>query len=354
MAELDKDQERTEEATPKRREEAREQGQVAKSRDLASVAILSACLLYFYFGADSFMHQLMDFMKNSFTELGHNSVTAENVQSILFITGFKMLFLMAPLMLTICVAAILANVAQVGFKISPKAIEPKFSKIDPVKGFGRLFSRQSLVELLKSTLKMCIVGFVAYLTVKKELTEIIPLVNQNTWTIVSYIAKTSFKILMTTCWVLIILAIMDYLYQKWEYEKNMKMSRQEVKDENKQTEGDPIIKARIRRLQREMARKRMMANVPKADVIITNPTHLAIALKYEQDSMMAPTVIAKGAGYVAEKIRELARENGVPIIENKPLAQVLYKMVEVSGSIPDSLYKAVAEILAYVYSLKQE
>ncbi|OPY11161.1 MAG: Flagellar biosynthetic protein FlhB [Syntrophus sp. PtaB.Bin001] len=353
MAELDKDQERTEEATPKRREEARDQGQVAKSREVASVAILSACLIYFYFGADSFIHQLMDFMKNSFTELRNTTVTAENIQSILFSCGFRVLYLMAPLMLTICIASILANVAQVGFKITPKAIEPKFSKIDPIKGFGRLFSRQSLVELIKSILKMCIIGFVAYLTVKRELAGIIPLVNQSTWSIVSYIAKTSFKILLTTCWVLIILAVMDYLYQKWDHEKNLKMSRQEIKDENKQTEGDPIIKARIRRLQREMARKRMMANVPKADVIITNPTHLAIALKYDQDTMAAPTVVAKGAGYVAEKIRELAKESGIPLVENKPLAQVLYKMVEVSETIPDSLYKAVAEILAYVYSLKE-
>jgi flagellar biosynthetic protein FlhB len=146
---------------------------------------------------------------------------------------------------------------------------------------------------------------------------------------------------------------MDYLYQRWEYERNLKMSRQEIKDENKQTEGDPIVKARIRRLQREMAQRRMMANVPKADVIITNPTHLAIALQYDKDSMIAPKVIAKGTGNIAEKIKELARGSRVPLVENKPLAQVLYKMVEVSGTIPDSLYKAVAEILAYIYSIKR-
>jgi len=146
---------------------------------------------------------------------------------------------------------------------------------------------------------------------------------------------------------------MDYLYQRWEHERKLKMSRQEIKEENKSTEGDPFIKARIRRLQREMARKRMMANVPKADVVITNPTHLAIALRYEQNAMLAPTVVAKGADYVAEKIKEIAKANGVPTVENKPLAQVLYKTVKVDGAIPDSLYKAVAEILAYVYSLKQ-
>jgi len=354
MAEQDKDQERTEEATPKRREEAREQGQVAKSRDLASVAILSACLLYFYFGAGSFIHQLMDMMKSSFMQMNSSAVTTENIQSLLFSAFYKTISLMAPFMLTVCIAALSANVMQVGFKISAKAIQPKWSKIDPVKGFIRLFSLQSLVEFIKSILKMSIVGFVAYLTVKNELPDILPLVNSSVWEILIYIAGTSFRIFMTTCWVLILLALMDYLYQRWEYERSLKMSRQEIKDENKQTEGDPIIKARIRRLQREMAKKRMMANVPKADVIITNPTHLAVALQYEQEHMIAPTVVAKGSGFVAEKIKEIAKESSVPIVENKPLAQVLYKMVDVAGTIPDSVYKAVAEILAYVYSLKQK
>ena len=354
MAEPDKDQERTEEATPKRREEAREQGQVAKSRDLASVAILSACLLYFYFGAGSFIHQLMDLMKTSFAGLDSSVVTTNNIQSLLFSAFYKTLSLIAPFMLTVCIAALLANILQVGFKISLKAIEPNWSKVDPLKGFARLFSLQSLIEFVKSILKLGIVGFVAYLTVKNELTDILPLANSSIWEILVYIAGTSFRILMTTCWVLILLALMDYLYQRWEYERSLKMSRQDIKDENKQTEGDPVAKARIRRLQREMAGKRMMENVPKADVIITNPTHLAVALQYEQEQMIAPTVVAKGAGFAAERIKDIAKESRVPIVENKPLAQVLYKMVEVNGTIPDSLYKAVAETLAYVYSLRRK
>lgn len=354
MAESNKDQERTEEATPKRREEAREQGQVAKSRDLASVAILSACLLYFYFGANSFLHQLMDLMKSSFSSLDSSLVTTENIQSLLFSAFYKTITLMTPFLLVVCIAALSSNILQVGFKISTKAIAPKLSKIDPAKGFARLFSLQSLIEFIKSIFKISIAGFVAYLTVKSELVDILPLADSSVWEILVYITGTSFRILLTTCWVLIILALMDYLYQRWEYERNLKMSRQEIKDENKQTEGDPIVKARIRRLQREMAQRRMMANVPKADVIITNPTHLAVALQYDQDSMIAPKVIAKGAGYLAEKIKEIARESRVPLVENKPLAQVLYKIVEVSGTIPDSLYKAVAEILAYIYSIKRE
>jgi flagellar biosynthetic protein FlhB len=168
-----------------------------------------------------------------------------------------------------------------------------------------------------------------------------------------YMGTVSFTIILRTSWVLIVLAILDYVYQRWEYEKGLKMSRQEIKDEYKQTDGDPLIKARIRRIQREMARKRMMAQVPKADVVITNPDHIAVALQYDQLKMFAPVVVAKGTGFVAEKIKEIARESKVSVIENKPLARVLYKMVKVNEVIPENLYKAVAEVLAYVYGLKE-
>jgi flagellar biosynthetic protein FlhB len=182
----------------------------------------------------------------------------------------------------------------------------------------------------------------------------LPLVELNVYDILSFLGKVSFKILYITCWVLVILAILDYLYQKWEHERSLKMSLQEIKEENRQTEGDPLIKGRIKRLQREIARKRMMSAVPKADVIITNPTHLAVAIRYQPETMNAPCVIAKGAGFIAERIKEIARKSGVPIIENKAVAQVLYKMVPVEQAIPINLYKAIAEILAYVYSLKQK
>ncbi len=169
-----------------------------------------------------------------------------------------------------------------------------------------------------------------------------------------YMGEISFKIILRTSWVLIVLAVLDYVYQRWEYEKGLRMSRQEIKDEYKQTEGDPLMKARIRRIQREMARKRMMAKVPKADVVITNPDHIAVALEYDQLKMFAPVVVAKGAGFIAEKIKEIARQNNVPVIENKPLAQVLNKMVKVNEVIPENLYKAVAEVLAYIYGLKEK
>lgn len=197
-------------------------------------------------------------------------------------------------------------------------------------------------------------GYVAYVTVHGELKGILPLMDQSAGEILAYLGRISFKIIFTTCWVLIIMAVMDYVYQRWEYERSLKMSRQEIKDEYKHSEGDPIVKARIKRLQREMARKRMMASVPKADVVITNPTHVAVALRYDQSSMIAPVVVAKGAGFVAEKIKEIAKASNVPVVENKPMARVLYKMVDVNKVIPENLYRAVAEILAYVYGLKKD
>jgi flagellar biosynthetic protein FlhB len=260
---------------------------------------------------------------------------------------------MSPLLLTVVITGFLSNYLQIGFIFSPEAVAPKMEKIDPFKGFARLFSLRSLVELVKSVLKMAVIAVIVWFTLKDELRNLIPLMDDSLMGILVYTGKVIFRIMITTCWVLIVLALMDYLYQRWEYEKGLRMSRQEVKDEYKQSEGDPFVKARIRRIQREIARKRMMANVPKADVVVTNPTHLAVAIRYDADKMYAPVVVAKGAGYMAEKIRDIARTHGVPVIENKPVAQLLYKMVDVDGAIPEDLYRAVAEILAYVYGLKE-
>jgi len=354
MAEDNKDQEKTEEATPKKREDTRKKGQVAKSRELASVAVLGTGLIYFYFGASSLTNQIMDLMKSYFRRSGQIQLTMDNIQSLLVDICFQVFMLLFPILLVALITGVVINVLQVGLLFSSEAIAPKFSKISPIKGFERLFSVRSLVELAKNILKLVIVGTVAYITVSLESETILPLMELDPHEILFYIGKVSFKILYTTCWVLIILAILDYGYQRWEHERSLKMSKQEIKDENKQTEGDPLIKSRIKRLQREIARKRMMAAIPKADVVITNPTHLAVAIRYEPNTMNAPRVVAKGADFVAEKIREIARNNGVPIVENKPVAQVLYKMVDVEQSIPENLFKAIAEILAYVYSLKQK
>jgi flagellar biosynthetic protein FlhB len=353
MAE-EKDQEKTEQATSKRRQDAREKGQVAKSRELASVAVLGACLVYFYFGASAMATRLMGLMRNSFRKSGQMTISIDNIQPLLADLIFQTFILLAPFLLVTIIAGLMINILQVGILFSSEAITPKYSKIDPIKGLQRLFSLRSLVELVKNILKMAIVGFVAYLTISGESQKLLPLVHFGVRDILGYMGEVSFKILYSTCWVLVILAVLDYGYQKWEHERSLKMSVKEIKEENKQTEGDPLIKGRIRRLQREMARKRMMAAVPKADVVITNPTHLAVAIRYEPETMNAPCVIAKGADFLAEKIKEIARNNGVPVVENKLVAQVLYKMTPVEQTVPENLYKAIAEILAHIYSLKQK
>jgi flagellar biosynthetic protein FlhB len=346
------DQEKTEQATSKRRQDAREKGQVAKSREMASVAVLGACLVYFYFDASALATRLMELMRTSFRKAGQMTISIDNIQPLLADLVFQTFMLLAPFLLVTVIAGFTINVLQVGILFSSEAIAPKYSKIDPIKGFQRLFSLRSLVEMVKNILKMAIIGFVAYLTISGESHKLLPLVDLSVSEILGYMGEVSFKILYSTCWVLVILAVLDYGYQRWEHERSLKMSLKEIKEENRQTEGDPLIKGRIKRLQREMARKRMMAAVPKADVVITNPTHLAVAIRYESETMIAPCVVAKGADFIAEKIKEIARSSGVPIVENKVVAQVLYKMIAVEQAVPVNLYKAIAEILAYVYSLK--
>lgn len=354
MAENEEAQEKTEQATAKRREEAREKGQVAKSREVASVVVLFSCLIYFYFNISGLMQKIMVFMSSTFRSAGQTTITTDNASALLIGFIMKGFFMILPLLVLICIAALAANIIQVGLFFSSSALEPQFSRVDPLKGAKNLLSLKSIVELIKNILKVLIVGSIAYSVVAGEIDNCLSLAEQSIWGVATYMGKTSFKILLSTCWILIMLAILDYLYQRWEYEKSLRMSRQEIKEEFKNSDGDPMIKARIKRLQREMARNRMMAAVPTADVVITNPTHLAVALKYEQEKSIAPYVVAKGAGLIAEKMREVARESQVPIIENKPLAQVLYKVVKIDGMIPENLYRSVAEILAYVYSLRRK
>ncbi len=352
MAEND-DQERTEQATSKRREEAREKGQVPRSQEVVSVGILIAGLLFFYFGGSTLLSKTMNVMTVGLREAGGADLTPNSTSIIItnyIFNGFGILF---PLLVAVLVAALLGNVLQFGFMFSTESIQPKIDKISPAKGFKRLFSVRSIVELIKGILKICVIGFVAYIIIRKEFDHLITLSDQSIWGMFSYMSAVCFKILLATTVVLVFLAILDYVYQRWEYEKSLRMTKQEIRDEFKNSEGDPMIKARIRRIQREMARKRMMAEVPKADVVITNPTHLAIAIQYDPLSMQAPIVVAKGADFIAEKIRRIAEENDVPLVENKPLAQVLYKIVKVNHVVPEDLYKAVAEVLAFVYEQKK-
>ncbi len=346
-------QERTEQATPKRRQEAREKGNVAKSREIPSVLILLVSLMVFHFTSQWMLKEFFGFMRFFFGHASELNLTDTGTQT-LFVMVMKFVgVVLFPILVGVMAAALFGNFLQIGFLWTAEPLIPKFDRLDPIKGFKRLFSIQSFAELLRSILKILIVGYVAYLTVKHRYYQLPGLVVLGVADILKFSLSVSFDILYRTCWVLVVLAILDYGYQRWQYERDLRMSKQEVKDEFKQREGDPLIKARIRKMQREIARRRMMEAIPKADVVITNPTHLAVALRYSQkEKMRAPEVVAKGAGFISDKIREIARKHNVPLVENKPLAQALYKGVEIGEEIPEALYKAVAEVLAYVYRLK--
>jgi len=347
-----KDQEKTEPATPKRREDARKKGQTAISKEVSSVFILLSALGVLFFTGSWMFLSLSSFMRGIFQNIGSLRLQEDSINLFLVEVFRQFLSILTPLMTAVFIAGIAGNIIQVGFLFTGETLVPKLSKLNPVKGMKKFVSLKSLMELFKSLLKIMIVGGIAFLMVRGELENIPALMQTSVREIISFIGRVSFKICLYTCLVLIILAVLDYAFQRWQHEKSLKMTKQEVKDELKQREGDPAVKARIRRVQMEMARRRMMEAVPEATVVITNPTRLAVALKFDVKEMLAPCVVAKGAGFIAERIREIANLNNVPIVEHKHLAQTLFKAVEIGDLIPVELYRAVAEILAYVYRLK--
>lgn len=346
-------QERTEKATPKRRQEARKKGQVAQSRELPSVMILMTALAFFYFAGFWMFGSLSQIIGGVYGQLDTlqlNGVSEVNAFAAEIFN--KVLLILIPFFVPVLMAGLAGNISQIGFEMHGEPMHPKLNKLNPIAGLKKLVSLRSLVELVKSILKILVIGGIAFAVVKKETTAMPALMQQEVVDILLFIGKVAFKIFFFVGLALIILAFLDYAFQRWQYEQSLKMTKQEVKDERRQTEGDPKIKSRIRRVQLELARRRMMEAVPGADVVITNPVHLAVALKFDAAEMVAPTIVAKGSGHIAVKIKEIAVNHEVPIVENKPLAQALYKMVEIGEFIPVELYRAVAEVLAYVYRLK--
>lgn len=347
-------QDKTEKATPKKRADARKKGQVAKSMDVSSVAVLLAglstlCLFV------PFMHsRIALLMQDSFSMIKTPVLDMSNVLMMAETLVGRFIVIVIPVMLAVVVIALLANVMQVGVMVSVEKLRPELSKISPIKGFGRLFSKHSFMELFKSLAKLAIVSGVAYWTVEGEMGHLEAIGKMEVAGICGYILKVILKIFLRVCVIMLVVAAIDYAFQKWQFEEQLKMTRHEVKEEHKQSEGDPQVKSRIRRLQLEAARKRMMQEVPKADVVVTNPIHFAVAVKYDGLSMGAPQVVAKGADLIAQKIKTMAAEHGVPIVENKELARSLYKLVEIGEEVPSSFYQAIAEVLAYVYRLKDK
>ena len=351
MADDHSQDEKTEQPTPRKREDARKKGQVAKSQELNSVFIILTGLLALVIFYNNILSGFAGSFHYNLTQIG-TDITVTKFYELFIANGMTLIKMVAPILIFLGIVGLLINLAQVGFMISAEAIEPKLDKLDLVKGFKRIVSMRTLVNLFRDTAKITIIAYVAYLTYKAEMPNYIPLADQEVGQIVVFMSSVALKIVLRAAGVLLILSILDYAYQKYEHEKQLKMTKQEIKDEMKHHEGDPLIKMRIRRIQREMARSRMLQAVEDADVVVTNPTHLAVALKYDSEAMPAPVVVAKGERLIAEKIKEIAQKANVPIVENKPLARALFKSVDIGMEIPAKLFKAVAEVLAYVYKLK--
>lgn len=345
-------EEKTEKPTPKKREETRNKGEVAKSRELSSVVVLFSGLFVMVIFGSFMLSKIHELMKGIFSNPTINDQTVSSVIEFIQQLIISFLVIIGPLLAAVFIGAVLSNVMQVGFMFSGELIKPKLSKLNPMKGLKRLVSMQSLMELAKSIVKLIIIGITAYLTIKQEMDNVSMLGELEIGAIFQYIFSIYYRILLRCSIAMVVLALIDYGFQKYEFEKRIKMSKQEIKDEYKKTDGDPLVKSRIKTIQMEMARKRMMQAVPEADVIITNPTHYAVALKYDSLNMNAPKLVAKGAGEIAGRIKSLAAKHNVPVLENKELARNIYKLVEIGSEIPTDLYQAVAEVLAYIYKLK--
>lgn len=351
MAE-ESNEEKTEAPSEKKRHDAREKGNVAKSTEINSVIILLTALFMMKILGPWIIKELsssiVEFMKNvSETQMDYSRLMMLMRKALILLVKTA-----APIAGGIMLMGVVANVVQVGFLFTLKPLMPKLEKINPVSGFSRFFSMRSIVETLKNIVKLVLIICVAYITLKKEFLTMLTLADASVLSIWAYVLAVSYKVILRIALAMVIIAILDYAYQRFEHEKQLKMTHQEVKEERKQLEGDPQVKARIRSLQREMARRRMMEQVPKATVVVTNPTHLAIALRYEPKENDAPVVVAKGKDLIAQKIKKLAQENDVPVVEDKPLARSMYDKVEVGFPIPVEFFTAVAEIMAYVYRLK--
>ncbi len=344
-------QERTEQATQKRREETRRRGQVARSMEVNSAAILITSFIVLYAFGGRFIDGFRDLMSVFFRISPSTPVSITSTRDLLIGLMGRYFSLMLPLFVALMVVGVFINIFQVGFLLTGEPLQPKLEKINPVAGFKRLFSKRSVETLFKDILKIVVVGWIGYYAIKGMLDDILGMSGSTAGEVIAFTGSAVFSIAMKIFIGYIILAVLDYAFQRWDYEQSMKMTRQEIREELKQTEGDPLLRARVRSVQREMARRRMMEEIPKADVVVTNPTEIAVALMYESGTP-APKVVAKGRRIIAERIRAIAVENDVPIVRNVSLAQALYKAVDIGHFIPGDLYTAVAEVLAYVYKLK--
>lgn len=344
---------KTEDATPKKKSDARKKGQIPKSKEVAlALTLLSSTIVIATLGGyvgNELKATMITFLNNYLTmALDYNSV-----QKISVIVVWRLAVTFIPVVVPIMLMGVLANFLQTGALITSEPLKPDLTKLNPIAGLKRMFSMRSVVQLLKDSALVAVVGYIGYKFIRDNYTYILTLGNLNPAGVISAMGSLIVSIFFKITIVMITIALADYIYQRYQFNKDLRMTKQEIKEEYKQSEGDPQIKGKIRQKQKEMAMRRMMQEVPKATVVVTNPTHISVALKYEEGKN-APIVVAKGADNVALRIKELAKENDVPIIENKPLARLMYKELELDQEVPVEMYQAVAEILALVYKLKKK
>ena len=350
--------EKTEDPTAKKLEDARKEGQVAKSKEIANAFGLLALFILMKIYVGSMGSSLINCFSGVYTQIPDviqmygGKIPVAAITTLVKGMMLRILLVIAPILAVGVIVAVVCDIAQVKWKPTGKPLQPKFNKLNPISGFKRIFSANSLMELIKSIAKIGIVAYVAYSFLKDRINEIFILYHIGLNQAIGLIGETVTDLGIRISAVYMIIAFLDFAYQKHKFKEDMKMTKQEVKDEFKNQEGDPQIKGKQRQRMQEASRRRMMQQLPEADVVITNPTHYAVAIKYDSDKYDAPYVLAKGEDYLAQKIKEIARENNVEIVENKPLARMLYANVDIGGLVPPELYEAVAEVLAFVYHLK--
>ncbi|MEQ8813785.1 MAG: flagellar biosynthesis protein FlhB [Thalassobaculum sp.] len=352
MSDAQDDSQKTEEPTSKKLADARKKGQIAQSKEVSNFATLLGMTFMVALLAPFIAFQLHTSMARVFHQAALVHLDAGSAGEIMFDLTLDALLALSPAFGLFMVLALLASIGQSGLLFTTEPITPKLEKLSPISGLKRMFSLKSVVEFLKGIVKMSIVGAIAYMLVSPELDRAEQLLDMDLIDVLAEIQTLVIKLMIGVLGFMFVVAVADFVYQRYEFMKQMRMSRQEIRDEHKQSDGDPQVKARLRQIRMDRARRRMMSAVPQADVVVTNPTHFAVALKYDTETMAAPTLVAKGADAVALRIREVANEHKVPIVENPPLARALFAAVEIDQQIPETHYKAVAQVISYVYRLK--
>jgi flagellar biosynthesis protein FliR/FlhB len=347
-------EDKTEEATSKKKSDARKKGQVARSKEVNLAFTLLACTLVLLTLGAYVGTSLKDTLKMFLTDYLIKDINYNDVKSLTLIVLWRIAIVILPIIVPIMVLGIVGNFVQVGFMFTQEPIKPQLSKLNPLSGLKRIFSFRTFVETIKDLVIVAVLGYTGYSFIRDNYQSILQISNLRIGAIPAAFGKLVMSIFTKVTIIMIIIALADYIYQRLQYNKELKMTKQEIKEEYKQQEGDPQIKSKIRQRQREMASKRMMQAVPDATVIVTNPTHIACALRYEDGKDSAPILLAKGADNIAIKIKEIAKENNVPIIENKPLARMIYAQVDIDAEVSNEMYQAVAEILAIVYKMKKK